>query len=159
MSPYKERIATVLNEIRKKSRFIIVSAHVGPNWGAPSSTIQALAHEMLDLGADLYWGHSNHTPQGIEIYNGKVIMYAAGDFIDDYAVDPVERNDLSFLFMVEVQDGCVSHVHLYPTAIENFRVRHAQGRERIFLQQSMQAKCSAWNTPITFKEEVGTIRV
>ncbi len=159
VSPYKERIATVLKDTRKKSRFIIVSAHVGPNWGPPSSTIQALAHELLDLGADLYWGHSNHTPQGIEIYNGRVIMYAAGDCIDDYAVDPVERNDLSFLFMVEMDHARVSCIHLYPTAIEKFCVRHAKGTERMFLQSSMQTKCSVWKTPISFQQEVGMIKL
>ena len=159
MSPYKERIATAIKDARKKSRFVIVSAHVGPNWGAPSPAIQTFAHELLDLGADVYWGHSNHAPQGIEISNGKVIMYAAGDFIDDYAVDPIERNDLSFLFLVELKGSRVSRIQLYPTAIENFHVRHARGDERTFLQRSMQAKCSAFKTPISFQEGVGTINV
>jgi poly-gamma-glutamate capsule biosynthesis protein CapA/YwtB (metallophosphatase superfamily) len=52
------------------------------------------------MGADIYWGHSNHIPQGIEIYKqNKIIMYDCGDFIDDYAVDPMYRNDLSSFFL------------------------------------------------------------
>ncbi len=54
---------------------------------------------IIDMGADIYWGHSNHMPQGIEIYkHNKIIMYDCGDFIDDYAVHQVYRNDLSFVF-------------------------------------------------------------
>jgi hypothetical protein len=55
------------------------------------------------MGADIYWGHSNHIPQGIEIYKqNKIIMYDCGDFIDDYAVDPMYRNDLSFIFLLNL---------------------------------------------------------
>jgi poly-gamma-glutamate capsule biosynthesis protein CapA/YwtB (metallophosphatase superfamily) len=70
----------------------------------PSSDYVNFAHMIIDMGADIYWGHSNHTPQGIEIYKqNKVIMYDCGDFMDDYAVDPVHRNDLSFLFLLNFE--------------------------------------------------------
>src|SRR5439155_21178746 len=97
IEPYRSRIKGAIAEARSRAELVIVSAHVGPNWGKPSPAMQALAHELIDLGADLYWGHSNHTPQGIELYRGKPILYSTGDFVDDYAVNPTERNDLSFL--------------------------------------------------------------
>ena len=31
------------------------------------------------------------------------ILYSTGDFVDDYMVDKDERNNLSFLFMLEVE--------------------------------------------------------
>ncbi len=40
---------------------------------------------MIELGADVYYGHSAHLCQGIEIHRGKPILYDTGDFIDDYA--------------------------------------------------------------------------
>lgn len=40
---------------------------------------------MNELGADVYYGHSAHLCQGIEIHRGKPILYDTGDFIDDYA--------------------------------------------------------------------------
>ena len=158
-SVYRARLEEVFNHVRRECRFLIVSAHIGPNWGAPSPAIQTFAHELLDMGIDLFWGHSNHTPQGIEIYNGKVIFYSTGDFVDDYAVDPKERNDLSFLFTIALRQNHVTHVHLYPTRIENCRVRLAEGEDRVFLEKSMQAKCSRFQTTLRFQRGVGTVTV
>ncbi|HJZ74387.1 MAG TPA: CapA family protein [Vicinamibacterales bacterium] len=36
------------------------------------------AHLVLDAGADLVYGHGTHTVQGVEIYDGKPILYAIG---------------------------------------------------------------------------------
>jgi poly-gamma-glutamate synthesis protein (capsule biosynthesis protein) len=118
-----------------------------------------LAHELLDLGADLYWGHSNHTPQGIELDHGKAILYSCGDFVDDYMVDPCERNDLSFLFMVDVKNGHVGRINLHPVRIENCRVRLARDQEVAFLRKSMQAKCAAFGTIVTHDGHIGSIAV
>lgn len=119
--------------------------------------LQALTHELLTLGAVCFWGHSNHTPQGIEISKGKPILYSTGDFLDDYAVDHTERNDLSVFFVVEIEGDRVIFVHLHPVRIVNFRVRRAKGVEVSFLQASIRAKCAKFGTDIAFKEAVGTI--
>jgi poly-gamma-glutamate capsule biosynthesis protein CapA/YwtB (metallophosphatase superfamily) len=157
VEPYRSRMKHAIGEARQRASFVIISAHVGPNWGSPSPALQALAHDLLDLGADLYWGHSNHTPQGIEIYHGKVILYSTGDFIDDYAVDPIERNDLSFLFVLDLEHEGVRMVRLYPVAIERCRVRLAGGTEVRFLEQRMQAKCALFGTKIQFEHGEGVI--
>lgn len=159
VEPYRARIAAAITRARARADLVIVGAHVGPNWGAPSAAMQALARELLDLGADLYWGHSNHTPQGIERYRGKAVLYSAGDFIDDYAVDPTERNDLSFLFMLEVDRGRIARLRLHPVAIEDCRVRLANGAEAAFLQDRMRAKCAAFGTRVTFRDGVGTVEM
>ena len=36
------------------------------------------AHLALDAGADFVYGHGTHTIQGVEVYNGKPILYAIG---------------------------------------------------------------------------------
>lgn len=155
--PYRARVANAIKRARSQAGLVLVSAHVGPNWGIPSTEMRALAHELLDLGADLYWGHSNHTPQGIELYRGKAILYSAGDFIDDYMVDEDERNDLSFLFVLDVEPGRVAHIRLYPVRIVQCRVRLARDQDVLFLQKTMQAKCATLGTPVAFRDGVGTI--
>ena len=157
--PYRSRVRDVMKRARSQATVVIVSAHVGPNWGAPSRAMRALAHEIIDLGADLYWGHSNHTPQGIELYNGRIILYSTGDFVDDYAVDEEERNDLSFLFVAEIEGSCLTRIRLFPVRIENFRVRLANDNEAAFLQKTMQIKCTAFGTRLEFKDRVGMIAV
>jgi poly-gamma-glutamate capsule biosynthesis protein CapA/YwtB (metallophosphatase superfamily) len=159
VEPYRSRMAQVLAFARRQAELVMVSAHVGPNWGAPSRAMQALAHELIDMGADLYWGHSNHTPQGIELYKGKAILYSTGDFVDDYMVDNDERNDLSFLFMVEVEGGRILRIRLYPTRIEDLSVRLANEREGQFLARTMQAKCKPFRTTMALEGQVGSISV
>ena len=157
--PYRSRMMQLLSSVKRQAELVIVSAHVGPNWGVPSREMQALAHELIDMGADLYWGHSNHTPQGIELYNGKAILYSAGDFIDDYMVDEEERNDLSFLFLLEVEQGRIARLRLYPARIEDLGVRLADEQEWQFLERTMQAKCKAFGTMMSVEGGAGVIRV
>jgi poly-gamma-glutamate synthesis protein (capsule biosynthesis protein) len=121
--------------------------------------MQALARDLLDMGADVYWGHSNHTPQGIECYNGKAILYSAGDFVDDYAVDKDERNDLSFLFTLETDRGRITRLLFHPTCIEDLGVRVANEQERQFLLRTMHTKCKVFGTTMDVEGQVGTISV
>jgi len=152
-------VADAIKRARRQAGLVLVSAHVGPNWGAPSVEMRALAHELLDLGADFYWGHSNHTPQGIELYRGKAILYSSGDFIDDYMVDENERNDLSFLFVLCVERGRLARIRLHPVRIEDCRVRLARNEDALFLQKTMQAKCAALGTSIAFRDGVGSVTI
>ena len=155
--PYRSRTTQALFSARQQADLVIVSAHVGPNWGVPSRAIQALAHDLIDMGADLYWGHSNHTPQGIERYKGKAILYSTGDFVDDYMVDKDERNDLSFLFVLEAEANRISRVGLHPIRIEDLGVRLANEQEWQFLQRTMQAKCKAFGISMEVEGRIGMI--
>lgn len=109
---YHDRLRYCIENARTVSDIVIIASHVGPHFRkVPSKEYSDFAHSILDLGADIYWGHSNHMPQGIEIYNDKkLIMYDCGDFIDDYAVDSDYRNDLSFIFLLHLdEDACIAH--------------------------------------------------
>lgn len=117
---YYYRLKNCIEKVKKQSDLVIVSSHVGPHFReTPSEKYVNFAHKIIEFGADIYWGHSNHMPQGIEIYkcnndkddyninrngnnNKKIIMYDCGDFIDDYAIDPYYRNDLSFIFLLHM---------------------------------------------------------
>jgi poly-gamma-glutamate capsule biosynthesis protein CapA/YwtB (metallophosphatase superfamily) len=78
---------------------IVLACHWGTNWVLrPSSRFVAFAHRALDAGVDVLFGHSPHVAQGVELYHGKVAVYGAGDFIDDYAVDERWHNDWGFAF-------------------------------------------------------------
>lgn len=159
VEPYRSRTVQMLSSARRQADLVIVSAHIGPNWGAPSRAMQALAHELLDMGADIYWGHSNHTPQGIELYKGKAVLYSTGDFVDDYMVDKDERNDLSFLFVLEVEKNRIGRIALHPVRIEDLGVRLANEQEWQFLKRTMQAKCRAFGTTMDVEGQVGKITV
>ncbi|KAL3805397.1 hypothetical protein HJC23_009104 [Cyclotella cryptica] len=69
---------------------VILSVHWGPNWayrysGDNQKFRREFAHACIDqCGVDIIYGHSSHHIRGIEGYNGKLIIYGAGDLINDY---------------------------------------------------------------------------
>jgi poly-gamma-glutamate capsule biosynthesis protein CapA/YwtB (metallophosphatase superfamily) len=111
----------------------IVSMHWGPNYRwHPDKDIFELAHWMVDeCGVDLIHGHSSHHVQGVEIFKHKLIVYGCGDFVDDYAVDPQWRNDLSAAWRVTVgsrasasesESGLeIKQLEVFPNRIQRFQ--------------------------------------
>lgn len=143
---YLERVEKSIKDARGKADYVIVSCHAGPHMrAAPSQEFKGFARKLIDSGADLYWGHSNHVFQGIEIYNGKPILYDTGDFIDDYAIDPVQRNDLSFLFLIALAKARIEKIELVPVAISNMQANLAV-QEREMILEKMQKLCKDMGT-------------
>ena len=117
----------LVRRTKARVQFLVVSAHWGGNWGADvPARHQDLARELIDAGADVVFGHSPHIFRGVGIHRNRPIIYSAGDFIDDYAVDPVERNDQSFVFMLDAEGGEPRRLRLYPTIIAGFQARLAR---------------------------------
>ncbi|MCR4324428.1 MAG: CapA family protein [Candidatus Curtissbacteria bacterium] len=141
----KDRRAKRLLELVKKTRddvkILIVSAHWGSNWGydVPKNHTP-FAHALIDAGADIIFGHSGHVFRGVEIYKGKLIIYCAGNFVDDYAVNDVERNDESFIFILDldVKRSRIKKLTLTPTIIDNCQALLASKDRAEIIAQKMQ---------------------
>ena len=141
-------LAASARSAREQADLLIFSVHWGPYMRErPKQDSVDFAHIMIENGVDVIHGHSAHLFQGIEIRNGKVIIYDAGDYIDDYAVDPVLRNDRSFLFVLDVEDdGTIAGVSLHPTVIDFFQVNLAAGKDRQEILRRMQMLCAEMGT-------------
>ncbi len=68
--------------------------------------------------------------------------------MDDYAVDPIERNDQSFLCVLEYAGGRLGRLRLVPTVVREFQARLAAGVERREIEQKMQRLCAALGTEV-----------
>lgn len=158
-----ERAQKLLEIVRRSKEnvdYLIVSPHWGPNWGyAPPAEQIPFAHALIDAGADLIFGHSGHIFRGIEFYRGKPILYCAGDFIDDYAVDELERNDESFIFVLETDFARVQRLRLYPTIIEHFQARLARRRESERIVPKMELLCQRFETRTQWQASEGFLAV
>lgn len=132
-----QRVTDLLELVRRtkgRVQLLIVSAHWGPNWGAAVPTAhQSLARALINAGADVVFGHSAHIFRGVEIYKDRPIIYSAGDFVDDYAVDPTERNDQSFIFLLETRK-----LRLHPTTITDFQTLLARRSARKIAERMQQ---------------------
>ncbi len=103
---------------------------------------------MIDLGANVIFGHSGHVFQGVEVYRGRPILYCTGNFVDDYAVDEEERNDESFIFAVEVSARRPKLLRLYPTVISNRQANLASGVRGRAIVRKMGELCRQRKTAV-----------
>lgn len=180
---YYYRLQNYIENTKKQSDLVIVSSHVGPHFReTPSTKYVNFAHKIIDFGADIYWGHSNHMPQGIELYkhndNNKIILYDCGDFIDDYAIDSNYRNDLSFIFLLHFlmdknyklsnnnsNNGNIvlqnSMIELIPTKISNFMVNTipVDDNDADLIIKRMAKRCSFLGTKYFIDEKKKRIKI
>jgi len=133
---------------------VVFTIHWGPNMvERPTRLFRRFAHAVIDAGANLFFGHSAHIFQGIELYKERPIIYDAGDFVDDYVVDPELRNDRGLLFRLEVDDAGVRRIELVPTFIRHRQVNLAKGREREAIAARIELLCAEFGTPIHHGED------
>ncbi len=106
---------------RKRASVVIVSMHWGLEYtplpqvapGVADQDPRMLAHLAVDAGADLIVGNHPHVVQGVEIYKGKYISYASGNFVFD---------QLS-LGRADTQQGVVGTYTFYGTKLVSVRYR------------------------------------
>lgn len=154
---YKQRALELIWKLRKEVDIVIVSIHWGPNMQEePSETFIGFAHDMIDHGADIIHGHSAHIFQGIEVYHKKLVLYDTGDFVDDYVVDPLLKNDHSFFYRVEMNKQRIESVHLDPVLISNYQVNLAKGKNYEWSIKRIQKLSSRFGTVVS---DTGSVEI
>jgi poly-gamma-glutamate synthesis protein (capsule biosynthesis protein) len=122
---------------------VIVTPHWGPNMVAePVPHVRRAATELVEAGATLVAGHSAHVFHGIQ---GSV-LFDLGDFIDDYAVDPVLRNDLGLFFLVTLGERGPERVEAVPLELDFCHTRLARGESAAWIRDRFRHACAALGT-------------
>ena len=85
---------------------VVVCCH----WGIegdhyPTEYQRELGHKLIDLGADLVVGNHPHVLQGIEEYNGKIIIYSLGNFSFGGNRNPSDKNTAVYQQTFTFVDG------------------------------------------------------
>jgi poly-gamma-glutamate synthesis protein (capsule biosynthesis protein) len=127
----------------------ILSLHWGPNmvWH-PSPRFRRLAHAAIDMGWKTVFGHSAHVFHGVEWRRGCPIVYAAGDLVDDYYVDPAFRNDHQLLFELELDGSEPTRLLMRPLFIADCQVRPANAAQRNWIHAQMTRLCRDLGTHV-----------
>ena len=149
-----ELIKEDIDAIREEVDILIVSLH----WGVENSfnvTEEQIefAHQLIDDGVDIILGHHPHRFQGVEIYNGKPIVYSLGNFIFDQN-DP--NNQESFIVSMKFKEKKLSFMQLIPVrTIDKNHVIIPKGDEAIeMLKRELElcgklgSKCAIVNDTI-----------
>ncbi len=128
---------------------VVASLHWGPNWEtAPDDRQQAFARWLVDEGVDVVHGHSAHVLQGVEVYQGRPIVYDAGDFVDDYVDREDVVNKRSALFELVVADGDLRALRAVPTVIEDETAALAESTAATWVRETLRERSTALGTTV-----------
>jgi poly-gamma-glutamate synthesis protein (capsule biosynthesis protein) len=91
-----EEILASVREAKRQANFVVFASHSHERGGSnsePAAALVALAHAVIDAGADVFMAHGPHVLRGIEIYQGKPIFYSLGDFLFQPETVPFQPAD------------------------------------------------------------------
>ncbi len=133
----------------------VASVHWGGNWGYDVHRDQRLfARRLIDAGADVVHGHSSHHAKGIEVYNGRPVIYGAGDLINDYegieSANDAYRGELPLLYFLRLDrtTGELERLWMRPMRISRFRLQHASRAEAEWLCEILDREGQRLNTRV-----------
>ena len=137
-------IAARTSAQRRPGDILVASIHWGPNWRYEiPRAFREFAHALIDrAGYHLVHGHSSHHPQGIEVYRNRLILYGAGDFLNDYeGIGGYEayRSDLAVLYLPRLclATGELLRLRLAPFQIRRFRLHRLFGTDLAWLRDRL----------------------
>jgi poly-gamma-glutamate capsule biosynthesis protein CapA/YwtB (metallophosphatase superfamily) len=138
-----DRIGEQVRSVRRSGDVVVASIHWGGNWGfAVPDEHARFARGLVRAGIDLVHGHSSHHVRPIEIFDGKLILYGCGDFLDDYEGISGEeefRSDLALMYFADLEPatGGLLDLCLIPMQIRRFRLNHASREDAEWLTDTI----------------------
>jgi len=114
------KVQSIINSLKNETDWITVNIHWGEEYDQNADKIQqAIAHQLIDAGADAIVGHHPHVVQEVETYKGKPIFYSLGNFVfDQYFLDEAQEGLAVSLDIL----GDKINYSLYPLRLLNGRL-------------------------------------
>jgi poly-gamma-glutamate capsule biosynthesis protein CapA/YwtB (metallophosphatase superfamily) len=134
------RIAREMCGFTRPNDVIVASIHWGGNWGYGICEQEIrFAHELIERGVAVVYGHSSHHVKTAEIYSGRLVLYGCGDFLNDYeGITGYEsfRSDLTLMYLpaIDARISRIVEVRLVPMRLALFRLKHAAEDDAKFLR-------------------------
>jgi len=130
---------------RASADAVLVTPHWGPNMrDSPLPYVRRAAAHLVGAGATLVAGHSAHVFQGVQL----PVLFDLGDFVDDYAVHPVLRNDLGLFWLVTLEPSGPTRVEAVPLRLEFCHTRLADAAERNWIRRRLTDACAGFGTAV-----------
>ncbi|MDQ7250512.1 CapA family protein [Dongia sedimenti] len=150
-----EAVAAVIGRVKRPGDLALVSIHWGGNWGYTISAEQRRFAQGLtrSAGVDLVHGHSSHHPRGLEVHEGKLILYGCGDFLNDYegiGGEEKYRPDLTLAYLPELDPatGNLTNLAMLPFHVAKFQLHTAKAEEADWLAATLTRQGQALGTRV-----------
>ncbi|MGD9021164.1 MAG: CapA family protein, partial [Lysobacterales bacterium] len=153
-----ERIRHLARGIRQAGDILVASVHWGGNYEpvVPQNQRQFARRLIDDAGVDIVHGHSSHHVRGIELHDGKLILYGCGDLVNDY--EGMEKTpqrqalapDLGLMYFTRVSpaDGRVTELQMVPVTMRRLRITRGSGQDAERLKQVLNRECLELGTVV-----------
>jgi len=130
-----------IQSLKKDADFIVVSIHQGMDISEyPLKSEVEQMHQIIDWGANIILRHHPHVVQGVEKYNGGIILYSLGNFVFDYTIDPLwkdlEKAKHALIFQCYLTKNKVLDYNIVPVGLD-------KSFQPVILQNSEKEKYDA----------------
>ncbi|MCI8331088.1 MAG: CapA family protein [Bacilli bacterium] len=117
----KDNTLKAIDYFKNENTDLIIMTY---HWGIEkeyeqNSTQENIAKFAIDSGADLVIGHHPHVLQGVELYNGKYIVYSLGNFVFGGNKNPKDKDTMIFQEIFHFEDGVLtdSRIEIIPCSL------------------------------------------
>ena len=147
-----------VQRFRRAGDIVVISVHWGENWGyAVPPSHRDFAHRLVGSGTvDVIHGHSSHHPRGLEVYEGKPILYGCGDFLNDYeGISGYEEflDDLVLMYFPTLDASGLTQLRMVPLRLRRFRLERAAPPDAARLQQVLDRESAPFGASIETTED------
>ncbi|MFZ2522702.1 MAG: CapA family protein [Minisyncoccia bacterium] len=135
---------SLIKDLKLKYDYIVVNIHWGEEYSMSQTDSQThIAHNLVDSGADVIFGHHPHVVEPMEVYKNSVIFYSLGNFVFD---QDFGNTTVGLGAGVEFKKKSLS-VTVYPINIKRFTPEFMKGQEKLdfcerYLSQMQNVGCS-----------------
>ena len=150
---FREQMRKLRQWARGRCDLLILTIHWGDNWVRETQPIhREMARIAFESGVDLILGHSAHRLQGIEIMDGRPVVYDMGNLLFDCELKA--EGQQSGLFRLHLSRQGVHRIEIVPAqALEGHTVL-ARCKAANEILAEMRSLCSALGTNLVIDEDI-----
>ncbi len=166
----EEALKEDLARMKKHADYVVVSVHWGVNYQEVTPYQRRMGKVAIELGADLVNGHHPHIAQGIEIHQGKPILYSVGNFVfgtlgrygklmklppgpQGEHIEPPGYGSVARWFF---QDKKLTHIAVTLIEVNNKKVHFQPQRVAAAeAEAELRTRVSRYQTPLRYVEDTG----
>ena len=153
LKSFTEKVKRLGQWAEGRCDLLVLTIHWGKNWSRDTPPVhQAMTRIAFEHGVDLILGHSAHRLQGIEVMNGKVVVYDMGNLLFDCKLK--SEGERCALFRLHLSTSGVHKIEVLPTQVlHGYTVLagHEEARETL---SEMRDLCSPFGTDLLIEEDI-----